>query len=220
MLHKLAISTALAVFLTSVPALSDQDEKAVVVPTAEERSWAVLGDDPTALALQFFLENHPDGTYAAEATTRLAELTKGDIETTVEAEAEAETAPEEVVEEVPEVIIRTVSASATAAPAIQASVPKVVKFDVPLFHGESHIKGKTLKDLIAGSPLFPPIKELPEEYWKSQTCAACHTWTKVNLCEQAGFYLREDGKASLTKQHPYGGTFKENLRDWATGDCQ
>lgn len=180
--------------------------------SAEEKSWELLGDTPSSLGLMLFLDKHPKGTYALEAKRRLAEVLASEVDEAAEAEAKI----------IKEIETNTGGAQVENVAAAAAAAPKtnIVKFDAPLFHGESHIKGKTLKELITGTPLFPPVADLPEEYWKTQTCASCHTWEKANLCEQAGFYLRADGEASLTKQHPYGGTFKENLRDWATNDCQ
>jgi hypothetical protein len=68
--------------------------------------------------------------------------------------------------------------------------------------------------------LFPPVEGLPESYWKDQQCSNCHDWQRANLCVQANTYLSDVGSENLTKQHPYGGTFKQNLRSWARGGCE
>jgi len=74
--------------------------------------------------------------------------------------------------------------------------------------------------LIEGTPLFPPVEGLPESFWKEQECSNCHEWEAANLCTQANSYLSEAGSVNLEKQHPYGGTFKVSLRNWAAGGCE
>jgi len=95
-----------------------------------------------------------------------------------------------------------------------------VTFSAPLSEGSSDIVGKTLEDLIAGTPLYPPVEGLPEEYWKTKECSSCHEWEQANLCTQANTYLSDAGAENLVKQHPYGGTFKLNLRNWAQAGCE
>jgi len=98
--------------------------------------------------------------------------------------------------------------------------PATVAFESPLDVGASAITGKTIAQLIKTSPLFPPVAGLPESYWKNETCANCHKWTKDDLCTQANFYRTAAGEKNLGKQHPLGGSFKRNLRAWAEGGCK
>ena len=95
-----------------------------------------------------------------------------------------------------------------------------VSFSVPLAAGAAGVADFTIEDLIAGTAMYPPIEGLPDELWKEQTCAGCHEWNPTNLCEQATFYLSDAGAENLSKQHPYGGSFKLNLAQWARGGCQ
>ena len=37
---------------------------------------------------------------------------------------------------------------------------------------------------------------------------------------QHNVYLTLSGQKSLEKPHPFGGIFKRNLRQWATGGCE
>jgi hypothetical protein len=95
-----------------------------------------------------------------------------------------------------------------------------VSFNAALTSSEPAVNGKAIANLITGSPLYPPVEGLPESYWKEQTCKNCHTWEQANLCDQANFYLTEKGAVNLTKQHPYGGPFKQVLKVWAEGGCE
>ncbi|MGB3246771.1 MAG: peptidase C14, caspase catalytic subunit p20, partial [Sulfitobacter sp.] len=69
------------------------------------------------------------------------------------------------------------------------------------------------------SPSFPPIEGLPEELWKEQTCSNCHSWTKDALCTQGTTYVTANNQRALSKEHPFGGTFKQGLRVWASEGC-
>ncbi len=68
--------------------------------------------------------------------------------------------------------------------------------------------------------MFAPIEGIPEELWKDQTCSNCHEWTKEALCAQGTTYTQNNNVRALSKQHPFGGVFKQGLRDWATGKCK
>lgn len=102
----------------------------------------------------------------------------------------------------------------------RSTVPNVVKFDLPLSAPGSVIDGAVLSDIINMSPMFPPVEGLPDEFWKEQSCSNCHEWTMDRLCDQANVYLTLSGQKSLEKPHPFGGIFKRNLRQWATGGCE
>ncbi len=117
-----------------------------------------------------------------------------------------------------------------SAPGIVASLMDVplsaqietgnITFSSPLESDLEQVNGLTLEELVHQSPMFPPVAGLPEEYWKTQTCANCHNWTREALCTQAKTYLTADLQRSLSKQHPFGGVMKQALRSWADGDCQ
>ncbi|WP_299044449.1 caspase family protein [uncultured Tateyamaria sp.] len=111
-------------------------------------------------------------------------------------------------------------AETAPAPAPQRADPLPVVFDQPMPEGIAEIRGKTILEAANGSPLFAPIDGLPEALWKDQQCSSCHQWTRDALCTQAMSYLTTSTTRALEKQHPYGGSFKRNLRTWAQGDCQ
>ncbi|WP_069298823.1 hypothetical protein [Neptunicoccus sediminis] len=109
----------------------------------------------------------------------------------------------------------------TATPQSADPLPPAapVVFTTPLAAGGPDVEGRTLEQLIEGSPLFPPIEGLPEQLWKGKTCSTCHQWTRTELCDQGKRYLPETGQAALDKQHPYGGAVKRHMKAWAENDC-
>ena len=86
--------------------------------------------------------------------------------------------------------------------------------------GGAPVQGMTMSQLVAGSPLFPPIEGLPEDLWKGQKCTNCHQWARDNLCEQGQFYAQKGEERALSSRHPYGGGFRRTLKVWAEGGCQ
>lgn len=187
-----------------------------VQATAADQAWRALGENASPDQIMTFLEKFPRSIHDTEAKRQLLKALETQAEdTSAAAQPQVDAAQSDA--EVPvEAAVEPAALPVATPPADDG----VVRFTVPLFHGDSQVVGKSLEQLIAGSPLFAPVEGLPEEYWKEQTCKNCHEWQQANLCEQANFYLTEKGAASLTKQHPYGGSFKENLRVWAVGDCQ
>lgn len=124
----------------------------------------------------------------------------------------ANTAPRISDEQVTKADIQTVS--------VDLSNAKEVVFSSPLLDGSTLIAGRSLQELIQGTPVFSPIEGLPEDMWKGQQCSSCHAWTRTNLCSQGRFYARQASNTQTFGLHPYGGTFKENVMHWAQGDCQ
>ncbi len=163
--------------------------------TADETAaWDIAKDSTTSAEVFAFIEQYPDGAYAKEAKARMIDLLWLELATPVADGAGAIT-----------------SEPAEATP---------VTFTAPLTEGSADIIGKSLEQLIAGTPLFPPVEGLPEDYWKAQECSNCHEWEQTNLCVQANTYLSETGAENLIKPHPYGGTFKLTLRNWAMDGCE
>ena len=171
----------------------------------EDAAWAaakVSGDSTIVLA---FLQAYPTGSHVEDAKVVLLDL------------LEKELAPEENIQTAavtPELDPSTRSVNSESA------VPTSVFYDVPLSVGDAAIVGKTIAEIVKGSPLFPPVEGLPESYWKEEQCSNCHMWTQDDLCTQAQFYLTDAGLNNLKKQHPLGGTFKQNLKVWAEGGCR
>jgi hypothetical protein len=100
-----------------------------------------------------------------------------------------------------------------------ASAGQAITFLTPLTRGAEPISGRSIAEVIQGSPQYPPVEGLPDSYWKGQTCSNCHSWTKEALCEQGQTYLTATGEFALDKQHPIDG-FKQVLREWAASGCQ
>lgn len=149
-----------------------------------------------------YLEAYPDGTFK--------ELVRIEIDGLEAKEAEA------------------AASQVAAAPAVEAlaearpAQPRLepMFFNQPLTEGPPEIVGKTIPEITELSPLFPPIEGLPDEAWKERPCSTCHKWTRDALCTQATTYLKENGARALSKEHPFGGSLKRNLRLWAENDCK
>ena len=105
------------------------------------------------------------------------------------------------------------------APAAQPAAPaeQQITFLTPLTR-TGPIQGRSIAQIIEGSPQYPPIEGLPDSVWKGKTCSNCHHWTQPALCEQGKTYLSQTGEFALGKHHPIDG-FKQVLRDWASEGC-
>lgn len=172
----------------------------IIAQTADETAaWETAQTATTSEEMFAFIEQYPDGVYAQDAKARMIDLLWLELAAAPAAEGAAEPA---------------------ADPVADMAEPAPVAFSVPLVEGSPEIIGKTLEQLIAGSPLFPPVEGLPDEYWKEQECSNCHEWEQANLCSQANTYLNIAGAENLVKPHPYGGAFKLTLRNWAEDGCE
>jgi len=98
--------------------------------------------------------------------------------------------------------------------------PAQVTFFEPFADVDDALNGKSIRDLISGSPLFSPIEGLPESLWKEKECASCHAWTQETLCDQGSFYNKQGLGAVERKEHPYGGAFKREVMRWADRGCE
>jgi hypothetical protein len=158
----------------------------------DETLWNTVRNSGDPAQLQSYLTAFPNGAHRAEAEAALAALAAGQGGTTAG------------------------NGGGTTAP--QGSM--LVTFSGPIQSGEPQIVGKSIEQLIAGGPLFPPFEGIPDELWKGQHCTNCHQWNRDRLCEQAQFYLQGDAARSLEKPHPLGLSFKQVLKAWAAGGCQ
>ncbi len=161
----------------------------------------------TAEVYQAYLDAYPKGAFSELARIELKALEDKTLEqkaasansaadTSIPATSEAAKEPEKKVVALPDAI--------SFSQAFQANTPEITN--------------RSLADLIKGSPLFPPIADLPEAIWKGKTCSACHKWEQESLCVQAKTYL-VDRPEAVSKRHPYGGEFKAALRIWARDGC-
>ncbi|MEP5215409.1 caspase family protein [Sulfitobacter pontiacus] len=111
-------------------------------------------------------------------------------------------------------------AQSETASAMPIAALASVTFDTRLDAGLSEIAGRSMADLITGTPNYAPIEGLPEEVWKGQSCSNCHDWNRERLCEQGQRYQVTASARSLHKPHPFGGQFKTVLRAWADNSCR
>lgn len=186
----LSTTALLLVIATTVSAQGTQSEEA--------QAWDAVKDSSASADVFAFIEAYPNGEFTKDAQALMIDLLWAELAATGP-ETEAETATEQ-------------------ADNTQEAV--TVTFSDPLTEGDAAIVGRSLEELIQGTPLFPPVEGLPESYWKTQECSNCHEWEQANLCTQANTYLTDAGSANLVKEHPYGGTFKLNLRNWAMAGCE
>lgn len=152
---------------------------------------------------QAYLEIYPKGVFAEFATQELAAL-----------RAKTNTDP------VGEGGSGTVQEAAEPAQTATSETLDTITFTQALLSNVPEVSGKSIAQLIESSPNFPPIEGLPDEYWKDQKCSNCHEWTAERICEQATTYLSLSQQRALSKQHPFGGALKQNLRVWAAGGCK
>jgi hypothetical protein len=102
----------------------------------------------------------------------------------------------------------------------EVTIPRdeVLHWDRPIPFGAYPVIGSTFEKLIQGSPLFPPIDGLPNEFWKEKTCSNCHKWQRESLCIQGGTYVKNP-QSVFRHPHPFNG-FKVTLMRWAATGCQ
>lgn len=112
------------------------------------------------------------------------------------------------------------NADVTPVAVAETPVQKHITFKDPLTVGGEVLVGKTIEELVNLTPLFPPIDGLPEEFWKDQNCSSCHEWTQEALCTQGKTYATASNTRAVSKSHPYGGGFKQSIKNWAEGGCQ
>ncbi len=108
--------------------------------------------------------------------------------------------------------------------ALRAQIPKLadegpILFDKSFNFGEPELDGKSIAELIKGSPRFAPIEGLDKSIWADKQCASCHAWTQTSLCEQAKTYDKIDVSV-MRLEHPLGTRFKVALGKWAREGCK
>jgi len=170
---------------------------------AEQKMFEAAQVEPSIASYQAYLQAYPVGVFAEFATQELAALKKkattDPVGTGLSANGQAEVQP---------------------VPTPPAPSSDTVTFTQALLSEIPEVSGRSIAELIESSPLFPPIEGLPDDYWKDQKCSSCHQWTQERICEQANSYLSLNMQRSLSKQHPFGGALKQNLKTWAAGGCQ
>lgn len=154
----------------------------------------------TVEAYQAYLDAYPDGAFSELARLELQTIAENTPRTDPIADPPVAAVQPEPVPQTP-------------------GLPEIIAFTDPIGAGAPEIATRSIAQLIEGSPIFPPIEGLPDAVWKDKTCSSCHQWKQANLCDQARTYVADRTRA-LSKQHPYGGTFKQVLRVWAEGGCQ
>lgn len=177
--------------------LAPQEEEApkapvVAQPEADEKALIDLAQKSgKAVDYEAYLKAFPAGTYAELAQFELNILAQ-----------------------------RAARATTTETPAAPPTPTGPETFTTPLAGVADEIEGLNFAQIIEQAPSFPPIEGLPDEVWKDQQCSNCHVWTQAALCDQGKTYLKANNARSLSKQHPFGGGFKQSLKHWAGLGCQ
>ena len=171
---------------------------------AEKAMFDAAQAEASVAAYQSYLQAYPDGVYAEMARIEIDALGAATNTDPVGEGTQTSALPSESADQ----------------PLQRAKEMGPITFHSPLATETSEINGRSLEEIIALSPAFPPIEGLPESYWKDQTCGSCHEWTRERLCTQANTYLSLNMQRSLSKQHPFGGELKRSLKSWAAGGCQ
>lgn len=165
--------------------------------TAERRLWEAVSESRDPVQLVLFLRNYPDSPYADEARGLVNEALLGVSAVPVPGE----------------------DAAAAEAETELAAVPGALGFSLPIVSDDPSISGRSIEQIIKGSPKFTPVEGLDDAAWKGQTCSTCHQWTKEALCDQGKFYVGQGEPRTQSKLHPLGGAFKLALFEWAGADC-
>jgi hypothetical protein len=100
-----------------------------------------------------------------------------------------------------------------------AQVQEVILFDTPLPGDEQSDSARSLAELIDSEPYFPPVDGMDRSDWAGKQCSDCHVWTREELCAQGQIYVASDATSVSNSEHPFGGFFKQGLKQWATGQC-
>lgn len=171
-------------------------------PSPEEQElFQMTQANPSIDSYQAYLDAYPGGVFADFARAELAVLRGADGHD-----------PDGRGED-PEV--------KSDGPKVAAAIPDApVTFLSPLVSEVPEVNGRSIAELIAAAPIFPPVEGLPESFWKDQSCSSCHEWTQERICTQANTYLSLNMQRSLDKAHPFGGALKRNLKAWAAGGCE
>ncbi|KIN60128.1 Peptidase C14, caspase catalytic subunit p20 [Sulfitobacter noctilucae] len=185
-------------------AAAPEPEPEVDTSQDQQRLIGIAQSTGAAEDYQAYIDAYPEGTYAELATFELKIIAEK-----VERADAGTDAGETVVAALPE-------ASRAAPPPMGTELT----FTMPFTSGGEAIMGKSIEELVTLSPLFPPIEGIPDELWKDQSCSNCHQWTKEALCTQGTTYVTAADDKAISKNHPYGGGFKMNLRAWADGGCK
>lgn len=183
---------------------ADKDKLNPVDPDKSERDMIEMARKAgTVEAYEAYFKAFPNGAFAELARAELDA-----IKQTVSKPATKEETPVATNKEESE------------QPEVQSfDLPEEIFFDQPIKSKIPEIANRSIADLIKGSPVHPPIKDLPDVVWKGKTCSNCHQWHEDNLCDQAKTYLA-DSTVAFSKPHPYGVAFKAALRIWARDGCR
>ncbi|MEL6233427.1 MAG: caspase family protein [Pseudomonadota bacterium] len=168
----------------------------------EEAMFAAAVAADVAAAFQAYLDVYPEGRFVAQAQDRIALLADP-------AQPDTAASPSE-----------SPPAGIPADPAEPVDIAQLtVTFETPLPLATRALRGRSLREIVASTPVYPPIEGLNPALWQDQPCSACHQWTADALCTQGQFYLAEPEARIAGKKHPFGEEFLTTLARWAETGC-
>jgi len=102
----------------------------------------------------------------------------------------------------------------------QALIDETILFNTPLMGDTESLSPRSISELINAEPTYAHIEGLASNVWAGKNCSDCHNWTRENLCAQGQLYISNKDLRIDEIRHPYGGFFKQALKQWAAGQCQ
>jgi hypothetical protein len=167
----------------------------------EQQAFAAAQAEASTRGWETFLTEHPDSAFREAAEAELAAL-REKTQTDPINEPQIDPTP------TPEPETQTAGDGADLGE---------LAFATPI--GAGPLAGRSIEEIIAGSPDFPPIEGLPDEVWKGKHCADCHQWTQKALCDQGTFYVTSGTELPEGEVHPLNG-FRQVLKAWAAQGCR
>lgn len=98
-------------------------------------------------------------------------------------------------------------------------LPAKLLFDTPLPEDSNDGSPRSLRILSQSQPGYPPVDGLSRDIWADKQCSSCHNWTQENLCKQGQYYVDGDESQVNRISHPFGGFFKNSVKQWAIDGC-
>lgn len=177
---------------------------------SEAAALQLARQEGTVAALEAFITDYSDSVYVELAKAEIAALN---------ASLGAPSSPNELSLSAPSGINAASGQTAPADP--MDKEPALSTLETALANPKLLSSTRSLTDFISNAaPNYAPMEGLPKELWAGQSCGACHQWDQARLCEQGQSYAANENLLANAGKHPFGGVFKERLRDWAAGGCQ
>jgi len=193
-------------------------------PVVADSSNSILPDPDTGNAANTSTSN---AIANVSATTAIADSTAASTTTDTLNNAATDALATSTSFDTPPINVVTNQTTNTAAVTQENSAPvepvlaalTSVYFDKPVPNDPQSDSPRTIMELTNSVSQFSPIEGMDGKFWKEKGCSDCHNWTRESLCQQGDFYADSDDSMVSRIQHPFGGYFKQALKNWAGNDC-